>query len=82
MSVLKKKDYINDTVRAVGRKDNRIVMKKEKIPTDMKTKYSICPRCSKKGYNRSKGYCKLCKFRFTPNKRLTYEKSTLLSKKN
>ncbi len=81
MSRFKKKDYINDTIRVVGKKDNRIVMTKTKLPTEDKTKYSICPRCSKKGYVRSKGYCKNCKFRFTPDQRSTYQKFTLKSKK-
>lgn len=82
MSIFRKRDYIVDTIRTTGKKDNRVVQKKTKIPTQDKTKYSICPRCSKKGYVRSKGFCKLCKYRFTPNKRLTYEKFTLNSKKN
>lgn len=82
MSIFTKKDYSNDTRKITGRKDNRVVMKKQKISTDTKTKYSICPRCSKKGYNRSKGHCKLCKFKYTPNKRYTYEKHTVRSKKD
>ncbi len=81
MSLFRKRDYINDTIRATGKKDNRIIQTKANIPTQDKTQYSVCPRCSKKGYVRSKGYCKLCKFRFTPKKRFTYEKFTLNSEK-
>jgi len=77
MSIFSKNDYINDTKRTVGRKNNRIVMKKTKLPTQNKTSYSICPRCSKKGYNKNKGFCKLCKFRFTPNKEIVWKKMTL-----
>jgi ribosomal protein L37E len=73
MSLLRKKDYTNDTKKVVGKKDNRAVMSKIKLPTDMKTEYSICPRCSKKGYVRNKGFCKLCKFRFTPNKPIVWQ---------
>lgn len=76
MSIIRKEDYAIDTKRVTGKKDNRVVMKKQKIPSNMKTKYSTCPRCSKKGYNRKKGYCKLCKFRFTPKKGYTYDKYT------
>ena len=77
MSLFTKRDYINDTIREVGKKDNRVVMKKVKIPTDKKTTYSICPRCSKKAYSRKKGFCKFCHFRFTPDKKLSWEKSKL-----
>jgi len=80
MSVFRKRDYINDTIRTTGKKDNRIIQKKAKLPTQSKTRYVICPRCSKKGFVRSKGYCKLCKFRFTPDKRFTYEKFTIKQK--
>ncbi|GEM_PF-7048324 len=73
MSVFNKKDYANDTKRITRRLNNRVVMKKEKITTDMKTVYSICPRCSKKGYVRQKGYCKLCKFKFQPSKPLVWQ---------
>jgi len=77
LSLFKKKDYTNDTKRATGRVNNRIVMKKQKIPTDMKTVYSICPVCSKKGYVKSKKYCKNCKFQFTPEKEITWKKFNL-----
>jgi len=73
LSLFNKKDYANDTKRITGRLDNRVVMKKQKIPTDMKTAYNICPRCSKKGYVRTKGYCKICKFKFRPNKPLVWQ---------
>ena len=73
MSLIKKRDHVIDTIRATGKKDNRIVMKKVKIPTQLKTDYVTCPRCSKKGYVRSKGYCKLCKFRFNPHKKITWQ---------
>ena len=68
-----KKDYLNDTRKITGRKDNRVVMVKSKIPTDLKTVYSICPRCSKKGYVRSKGHCKICNFKFQPNKPIVWQ---------
>lgn len=48
-------------------------MVKSKIPSDKKTVYSICPKCSKNGYVRNKGYCKLCKFKFEPNKPLVWQ---------
>lgn len=81
MSIIRKEDYTIDTRRATGKKDNRVVMKRQKIPTNMKTKYSTCPRCSKKGFNRKKGFCKLCKFKHNPKKEYTYEKYTIKSKK-
>ena len=68
-----KKNYLDDTRKITGRKDNRIVMVKSKIPGDMKTVYSVCPRCSKKGYVRQKGYCKVCKFKFQPDKPLVWQ---------
>lgn len=74
MSVFSKKDYLNDTKRETGKKDNRIVQKKTKLPTDQKTKYSVCPSCSKIRYVRKKGYCYNCKFRFTPNKEIEWSK--------
>jgi len=76
MSLIRKRDHVIDTIRATGKKDNRFV-KKVRIPTQMKTDYVTCPRCSKKGYVRSKGYCKLCKFKFTPNKKITWQNGSL-----
>jgi len=73
LSLFTKRDYVIDTKRVVGKIDNRKVMKKVKIPTNMKTIYSVCPRCSKKSYVRSKGFCKFCKFKFNPNKKLTWQ---------
>ena len=77
MSILNKKDYFIDSKRATGRVDNRIVMKKQKIPTNMKTVLSICPMCSKKGYDKKKKQCKICKFKFRPNRSISWEKSSL-----
>jgi len=77
MSIFRKRDYVIDTIRTTGKKDNRIVMKKAKIPSDLKTVYSVCPRCSKKTYSRKKGFCKFCHFKFTPDKKLSWEKSKL-----
>lgn len=48
-------------------------MRKIKVAVDMKTVYSICPRCSKKGYVRTKGYCKICKFKYRPNKPISWQ---------
>lgn len=73
MSLFTKKDHLNDTMKATGKKDNRVLMVKTKIPTDMKTHYSTCPRCSKVGYIIKKGFCVKCKFRFTPNKPIVWQ---------
>jgi len=78
MSLFRKRDYVIDTKRVVGKIDNRNVMKKVKIPT--KTKYSVCPRCSKKSYVQRKGFCKFCHFKFTPNKKLSWQNGKQMHK--
>jgi len=74
MSLFSKDDYLNDTKRETGKKNNRIIQKKTKLPTNLKTKFSVCPRCSKVKYVRKKEYCFNCKFRFTPEKELEWRK--------
>ena len=65
MSLFRKSDYYRE---AQGKRSKGAITPKTKLPTVNKTKLSICPRCSKKGYIRSKGHCIICEFDFTPNK--------------
>jgi len=46
MSIFRKSDYLRDTVSITGRKDNRIISKKTKLPTQEKSKKLFCRNCN------------------------------------
>lgn len=56
MSIFRKSDYIRDTVSITGRKDNRIISKKTKLPTQTKTHSIYCRNCN----CRLKLFTKIC----------------------
>jgi hypothetical protein len=52
------------------------IMKKTRLPTQVKTKRSICPRCSKKGYSKELRSCIKCKFVFSPESMFSIKKAS------
>lgn len=57
-------------------KRNNVLMKKTKLPTESKTKRSICPRCGKRGYSKVLRSCIKCRFIYSPDSILSIKKAS------